>query len=263
MKVGVLGCAGQLHAELQQNGLEPVCLARDDAERQVFAAASVAVVDGMADFFEALDYPRTYVLDVELGEAIDRLIDEAYVHMEPGDIVADPSGSYWCDTLRRYRRMRHRSIYYVDVARMKRAEWSHFLVSGDRKGIDFARPVLERWAGSASFLDVGGAGLAHYILMVEEARANIEAQARNEAALMMEAWPSRFDDDAIKELFPLVERKTMGRAAWQLDDALRLEAATPLMAQAVMLNLAEALDDQTPSPPAPRVGGFQHPDEIL
>ena len=36
--------------------------------------------------------------------------------MEPGDVVIDVTPSYWGDTLRRFRRMRHRSLFYVDVA---------------------------------------------------------------------------------------------------------------------------------------------------
>ena len=56
------------------------------------------------------------MLDLPPGGAIDRVIDAAYVVMEPGDVVVDTSASYWGDTLRRYRRMRHRSCIYVDVA---------------------------------------------------------------------------------------------------------------------------------------------------
>lgn len=263
MRVGVLGCAGRLHASLRDCGLEPVTLARSDPERRLLDAAAVETVDGMAAFLDALEYPRTYILDVELGAEIDRLIDSVYVHMEPGDVVVDPSGSYWCDTLRRYRRMRHRSIYLVDTARIERAGKARLLASGDDRGIAIVRDILVRWAGDAAFHHVGGAGLSHYMLMVEEALANVEAQARNEAALMVEAWPAQADEGLAKLMFPLIGRRWMGRAAWQLDDALRLEAATPLMAQAAMLNLAEALDEHTPSPPAPRIAGFQHPDEIL
>ena len=53
-------------------------------------------------FFGLLEHPRLFLLDLPLGRAIDRAIDAAYVFMEPGDVVLDPSGSYWGDTLRRY-----------------------------------------------------------------------------------------------------------------------------------------------------------------
>ena len=99
--------------------------------------------------------------------------------------------------------------------------------------------------------------------MVDEAARNATLQAWNEAALMVEAWPSGMDGEAVKQLFPLEEQASFGRAAWQVDDALRLEAATPLMAQAAMLSLAEALEEQRSAPPATRIGPFQHPDEIL
>ena len=52
-------------------------------------------------------------------------------------------------------------------------------------------------------------------------------------------------------------------AAWLLDDAIRLEAAVPLLAQSIMLELGAALDDYRSAEADPRVGGFVHPDDIL
>ena len=52
-------------------------------------------------------------------------------------------------------------------------------------------------------------------------------------------------------------------AAWLLDDAVRLHAVIPLLAQGVMLELGAALDDHRAVEVPPRVGGFVHPDEIL
>ncbi|MCB1969065.1 MAG: hypothetical protein KDG54_01530 [Geminicoccaceae bacterium] len=263
MKVAVLGCATGLYRSLRAAGIEVIALARDEQETRQFEKAGVATVPAMVDYFEVIEHPRSYVLDIELGQAVDNCIDSTYVHMEPGDIVLDPSGSYWCDTMRRYRRMRHRSIFYIDIAWIERHGRSRLLVSGDDRAVERAGPILERWAGDGGFVHVGGAGLAHFILMIEEAAANAEVQARSEAAQMLEAWPSVSDETAVKDLFPLMERRWTGRAAWQLDDAVHLEAATPLLAQAMMLNLTEALDDHASAPPAPRVGGFQHPEEIL
>ena len=54
----------------------------------------------------------------------------------------------------------------------------------------------------------------------------------------------------------------LGRAGWLLDDAVRLEAAVPLTAQALMLTVGEALEAHRSTPPPPR-GAFVHPDDIL
>jgi len=48
----------------------------------------------------------------------------------------------------------------------------------------------------------------------------------------------------------------IGREAWIPDDALRLEAAVPLLAQAAMLRLAERLEEHRSEPPPPRCGPF-------
>ena len=47
-----------------------------------------------------------------------------------------------------------------------------------------------------------------------------------------------------------------------LDDALRMEAAVPLLAQAVMLELARQLDEHEMSELPPRVGGFVRHEDL-
>ena len=263
MRIGVIGCVERRFESLQQAGIEVIAYALNEDDGRTFAAAGIRQVDTYLGFWDLLDYPRSFLLDLPIGAGVDRVIDEAYQHMEPGDVLIDPTGSYWCDTLRRYRRMRHRSLYYLDVASIERDGRPSLLLAGDDKGVEIAMPLLEQWQTGGHAVHVGAASLAHYMLMVDEAARSAMAQARNEAALMIEAWPGDVNEAAAKNFFPLVERTATGRAAWQVDDALRLEAATPVLAQAAMLDLAEALEEQVPSPQRERVGPFQHPDEIL
>ena len=263
MKIGLIGEAGSVATSLIDSGLALVARPTSDSARTVFAAAEATVIDDYAAFWDHLEHPRLFVLDMPIGGTIDQIIDEAYQVMEPGDVVVDPTGSYWCDTLRRYRRMRHRAIYYVDAGWIERDGSWHVMLAGDDKGVAIATPAMQYWAGEGEVLHVGGAGLAHFSVMVEEARVQAIAQIDNEAAHMIEAWPSTADTALTSRLWPLLDDTRLGRAAWQVDDALRLEAATPLLAQAAMLALADALEDQQSRPPPTRVGPFQHPDEIL
>jgi 6-phosphogluconate dehydrogenase (decarboxylating) len=101
----------------------------DDAEALASPGGSLA--ERLVELIEHLDEPRLFVLDLPVGPTIDRLIDAAYVIMGPGDVVIDTSASYWCDTLRRYARMRHRSLFYIDVGLLP----GGILVSGTRKAL--------------------------------------------------------------------------------------------------------------------------------
>ena len=261
MKVGVIGQAGVETTRLADAGFELIARPSSDEHGDGFKLLDATLIAEYQAFWDHLEHPRVIVIDMPPGAGVDHLIDEAYETMEPADVVIDTTGSYWCDTLRRYRRMRHRALYYIDVAWVERNGQCLLLAGGDVKAINQASKFLI--SHCANFQHIGGPGIAHYAAVIEESMANAVAHIRNEAALMMEAWPAMLNEESTKQLWPLVERPGLGRAAWQLDDAVQLEAATPLLAQTVMQSISDSLDDHNSSAPPPRVGPFQHPDEIM
>lgn len=261
MKFGIIGQVGSISHGLIGSGLEPIARAIDESAKAEFATLGIPTIDAYRAFWDHLDHPRIHILDMPAGARIDTLIDEAYQTMEPADVVIDTSPSYWCDTLRRYRRMRHRAIYYVDVAWIIRDGQPLLAVGGDAPAIDQARPFLEAYC--PNFRHLGGPGIAHYAAVIDECVQGAIAQIQGEAALMMEAWPADADENIVKQLWPLLDRPGLGRAGWQIDDAVQLEAATPVLAQTAMQAIADALDEHRSTTPPPRVGPFQHPDEIM
>lgn len=263
MRIGIIGGATGLAARAAAAGLEPVARVADAAEAERLRRDGIATIAEYVEFFEALEHPRLFVLDLPIGAAVDATLDEAYVVMEPSDVVIDPSGSYWCDTLRRFRRMRHRSLYYVDVAEIATPAGRHLFASGDRKGVEMALPALRRLAAPGTASALGEAGAAHFLLMVMDGVRTALAHAHSEARQLLEAFPIGFDVAAVVEALDLEAAGTEGRAAWLLDDALRLESAVPLLAHAVMLEAGAALDDRRPMPQLPRQGPFVHPDDVL
>jgi 6-phosphogluconate dehydrogenase len=220
----------------------------------------IASVDRLDAFLAELEHPRRFVLDLPAGSGIDGVVDQSYVVMEPGDVVIDTTASYWGDTLRRFRRMRHRSIYYVDVALIEEAGTA--LASGDERGVTLAMPVAERLAANGRFVRAGEAGAAHFALMVHAGVAMAIEHAVSEARQLLEAYPNAADSGLARTLWPSGVRASPA-AAWLLDDAVRLHAVIPLLAQGVMLELGAALDDHRAVDIPPRVGGFIHPDDIL
>ncbi len=261
--IGLIGQRGSLLGWVRESGLEPVVHAPDEARRKVLASSGIRAVPAYAEFFDAMESPRVYLLDIEPGEAVDAAIDEAYVTMEPGDVVLDMTGSYWGDTLRRYRRMRHRSIFYIDLAAVGPASAQRLLAGGDERAFEVAGPVLEKLAGTPGLVRAGGPGAAHYALMVSDAVRTTVAHALSEAHQLLEAYPSSIEVPEVVAAVAGPSEPAGPRAAWLLDDAVRLEAAIPLLAQGAMLELGMALDEHRSAPPPPRVGGFVHPDDIL
>jgi len=263
VRVGLIGNQHGLARSLGEAGLDLVVHPAATANRNGLDHPRVQPVEEYAALSGALEHPRLILLDLPVGPTIDAAVDAAYLTMEPGDVVLDASGSYWGDTLRRFRRMRHRSLFYVDLALIGPIPEGLVLAAGDKRGVDLAWPLLTRLAPSGGVVRAGGAGAAHYALMVREAVAAATAQAIGEAQQLLEAYPNQPEPEPI--MAGLWPGTTDGgsRAAWLLDDAARLEAPIPLLAQAIMLEIGRALDDQRSAEPAPRVGGFVHPEEIL
>lgn len=254
----MLGAASGVALLAREAGVEPVTFPTDERERRCLEAQGIALVDATAEFLELLEHPRIHLLDLPPGPAIDALMDAAYVTMEPGDILVDLSGSYWADTARRWRRMRHRAIYYLDVAVPEQSR-PDLLAGGDPRAVQLAMPLLERLARGGRVLRLGAAGAAHFALQLEEALGTAVGHARSELQQLGEAWPGEVDAQV---LLDVVAPRTGTRAGWVLDDALRMEAAVPLLAQAVMLEQARRLDEhETPKLP-PRVGGFVRHEDL-
>jgi len=263
VKLAIIGDATGAADRAAEAGLEIVTYAGTRAEREALVARGHRLLRQWTDVLEAMEPPRRYLLDLPLGAGIDAVIDEGSQVMEPGDVVIDPGGSWWCDTLRRYRRMRHRALYFVDAARFGEGEAAVLLVSGDGEGVELALPVLRELVAPGRALAFGSAGAAHYARMVADGVATAVAQAHSEAVQLMEAWPGDADLEAARRLWPFENMPPAPRDCWLLDDAVRLEATVPLLAQAVMLRLAERLDEHSSEPPAPRLGGFVLPEDIL
>ena len=234
-------------------GLEPVALSGNPAR--------VRLVESLTALSASLEHPRCFLLDLPPGPEADRVIDESYVVMEPGDVVIDLTASYWGDTLRRFRRMRHRSIYYVDAALL--TEPPAFLVSGDPAGVELAAPILAPLAPNGRLVRAGEAGAAHYVRMVAAALAMTITHARSEVRQLIEAYPNHAAVPALAALLDAPAPPAEPLALWLLDDAIRLHAPVPLLAQGAMLEVATGLDEHRSVEPPPRVGGFVHPDEIL
>jgi 6-phosphogluconate dehydrogenase len=240
--------------------------------RQAAAAAGLALVDcpptaggrtSYAPLAEQLEHPRVVALDEAPGKAIDVVIDDAYLALEPGDLVIDFSSSWWCDTFRRYRRMRHRAIYYLDAVWLHSARMPRLLVAGDEPGLDLARPLLDRLAGAAGLIVAGGPGAAHFTGMVEQAHAAALQELESETRQLLEAYPGTLNAGELGPELAGVSARGGPTAAWLLDDALRLEAAIPLIASALMLRQAAALEAQSSQPPLDRVGPWVDIDEIF
>ncbi len=260
MQLALIGEGTAWLARARAVGLE-VAVRHADLPPGTDADGLILVEDGTG-FLEALDSPRRYLV-AGPSATLDAVLDAASATMEPGDVVVDLSPSWWCDTLRRFRRLRHRALHHVDAAALDGPAGPLLLAAGDPAGVELALPVLAALARPGRALACGAAGAAHFTAEVAAGLAAARAQAESEARQLLEAYPARLDAPAIAAALGLGRPGGDPRAGWLLDDALRLHAAVPLTSQAVMLELAEALEEGRLAEPATRLGPFVSPEEIL
>jgi 6-phosphogluconate dehydrogenase len=261
LQIAVIGDASGFAARAREAGLAVLVFATGDAAARGLDGPGISRLSAWSDAFGAMEAPRVWLLDLPPGGELDRILDEASAAIEPGDAIVDASGSWWCDTLRRWRRLRHRALWLLDLAEVPAGGGTTWIVGGDPGGFAIARPVLERLVAPHPVRRVGSAGSAHFLRAVQDAVEAAVAQAQGEAVQLAEAWPGEFDCDFARALWPAAAGG-IGREAWIPDDALRLEASVPLLAQAAMLRLAERLEEHRSEPPPPRCGPFVTPEDL-
>lgn len=105
MAIGLIG-AGVMGRALAQNladrGVLVVAFDRDAGARERLAAdRRIAVVTAVPDLLSRLAAPRTILLMVNAGGAVESAIADLEPHLAPGDLIVDGGNSDWRDTRRR------------------------------------------------------------------------------------------------------------------------------------------------------------------
>lgn len=149
----------------------------DDAETQRFVAglnSPVAAAADPIDLVRRLPPPRTVLLMVTAGEAVDRVIDDLRPALEAGDLVIDGGNSHFTDTVRRGASLRQQGIGYagagISGGEHGARHGASLMVGADAADYDRARPVFEALAaradGSPCAANVGPDGAGHFVKMV-------------------------------------------------------------------------------------------------
>ncbi|MCX7631609.1 MAG: hypothetical protein N2038_15395, partial [Geminicoccaceae bacterium] len=109
MRVVLLGALDAWLSRTIAAGLAPLARASDLEAAGAAERRGVEPIADLAELVVRLSPPRFFLLDAP-PDRVDAVIDEASRAIEPGDVVLDCARSWWCDTLRRHRRLRHRAL---------------------------------------------------------------------------------------------------------------------------------------------------------
>jgi 6-phosphogluconate dehydrogenase len=122
----------------------------------------------------ALERPRSILLMVKAGEAVDHAIGELRPHLQAGDILIDGGNSYFMDTRRRARELEAAGFRYLGTGVSGGEEGAllgpSIMPGGTPEAYEQVEPVFTRIAaqvdGQPCCTYIGTDGAGHYVKMV-------------------------------------------------------------------------------------------------
>lgn len=272
---GVIGLGkigGGLAHQALDKGFRVVGSSRSGAPADLVKAGLVEIKD-LGGFRKELRTPRTVLLYIPAGPAIDKLLDDLSRALEPGDIVADGGNSYWGDSIRRHRRLREKGLHFVDVGTSGglpgARHGASFMVGGEREAVARIEPLLGALVNEGSCVHAGPPGAGHFVKLVHNGIEFGMMQAIAEGFELLNRYHEPLDIGKVLECWrtgtvirswlmdllaeaytadpglnkPSTHIEDTGEVNWLVADALRMEAPVPVIAQSVM-QLFASRDDR-------------------
>ena len=179
--LGLIGLAvmGQnLVLNIESRGFRVAVYNRSPEAMQAFLAAhpgkQLQGAVALADFVVSLKRPRTVMLMVKAGAAVDAVIEQLLPLLEAGDIVIDGGNSLFTDTERRSAALEGRGLRFVGAGVSGGEEGARkgpsIMPGGPASTWQVLRPIFESIAakvdGQPCVMHIGEGGAGHYVKMV-------------------------------------------------------------------------------------------------
>ncbi len=178
---GLIGLAvmGQnLALNVESRGFDVAVFNRSVEVTVAFAAAHpgkrLRAAPTLADFVASLKRPRTVMLMVKAGAAVDAVIEQLLPLLEAGDIVIDGGNSLYTDTERRGAALAARGLRFVGAGVSGGEEGARkgpsIMPGGPVSTWQVLQPIFESIAarvdGQPCVMHIGEGGAGHYVKMV-------------------------------------------------------------------------------------------------
>ena len=164
---------------------------------------AILAAKALAGLMAGLQTPRTVMLLVPAGAAVDAVIHELLAWLEPGDLIIDAGNSHFKDTETRAKALAIRGIQFLGVGisggKSGARHGPSIMPGGDREVYERVRPMLEAVAAQAkgepcvTWLGPGPAG--HYVKMVHNGIEYAVMQLLAEAYDLMKRGYGLSDDE--------------------------------------------------------------------
>ncbi|NQX46295.1 decarboxylating 6-phosphogluconate dehydrogenase [Paenibacillus tritici] len=267
MKVGLIGL-GKMGFNLGQNLLEHAhevvaydvnaAAVQELAEQGASGAASLKELTGK------LDSPRVLWIMVP-HTFVDSVITELTPLLSQGDIIIEAGNSHYKESIRRHDELGAHGIHFLDAGTSGGMEGARngacYMVGGDEEAWAVVEPLFRDTAVENGYLYAGKSGSGHFLKMVHNGIEYGMMAAIGEGFEVLEKSGYDFDFEQVARvwnngsvvrswLMELIERAfskdakleeikgimhSSGEGRWTLETAFDLQAATPVIAMALLM----------------------------
>jgi 6-phosphogluconate dehydrogenase len=211
---GLIGLAvmGQnLALNVESRGFDVAVFNRSADVTRAFVAAHpgkrLRAATSLADFVAALKRPRTVMLMVKAGAAVDAVIEQLLPLLDHDDIVIDGGNSLYTDTERRSAALAARGLRFVGAGVSGGEEGARkgpsIMPGGPASTWRVLQPIFESIAarvdGEPCVMHIGEGGAGHYVKMVHNGIEYGDMQLICEAYALFQA--AGMSSDEIAEVF--------------------------------------------------------------
>ncbi|MCK4547303.1 MAG: NADP-dependent phosphogluconate dehydrogenase [Candidatus Eisenbacteria sp.] len=176
MGLGVMG--KNLALNIEDHGFSVAVYNRDEAKTARFveenAGKRFTGTTTLEEFVRALERPRSILLMIKAGEAIDRVAESLTPLLDKGDILIDGGNSHFADTRRREEALGENGIRFFGLGVSGGERGARFgpslMPGGNRDAYEHLKPILEaiaaktEWGPCVSHIGPDGSG--HFVKMV-------------------------------------------------------------------------------------------------
>lgn len=268
MKVGLVGLGKMgyhLGLNMIDHGHDVVAFDVNPEAVTRFATDGGTGATSMEDLLAHLPTPRIVWIMVPQGKIVDDLLTALKPGLTGGDIVIEAGNSHYKDSLRRAADMEEAGVHYFDVGTSGGIEGARhgacYMIGGDAGVFPVIEPLFRDTAVPNGYLYTGPSGSGHYAKMVHNGIEYGMMAAIGEGFEVLEKSRFDYDFEAIAKvwsngsvirgwLMELTERAfskdakldairgvmhSSGEGKWTIEEALDVQAATPIIALSLMM----------------------------
>ncbi|WP_138493825.1 phosphogluconate dehydrogenase (NAD(+)-dependent, decarboxylating) [Paenibacillus pinistramenti] len=267
MQVGLIGL-GKMGLNLGKNLMdhkhEVVAFDLNSAAVAEMVEYGAKGASTIAELAAATSSPRVLWVMVP-HQVVDNVLDEVAPLLSAGDIIIEGGNSHYKESKRRYEKLKESGIHFMDAGTSGGMEGARngacYMIGGDPEAWEVVEPIFRDTAVENGYLYAGPSGSGHFLKMVHNGveygmmasigegfevleKSNYKYDYEKVARVwnngsVIRSWLMELTENAFSKDSKLDELRgvmhSSGEGKWTIEEALDLQAATPVIAMSLLM----------------------------